>query len=639
MRRNGGRVFLMRIVEIVFILLLVLIFSGTVAATDSNPLYDNSSQPAENLQTNSYAAVSDPTAPPSSTVNLVFIHHSTGENWLNDDNGGLGLALLDNNYFVSDTNYGWGPDSIGDRTDIGNWWEWFRGSESSTYLDALYNEKGQYSSYSRLSTTAAGENEIIMFKSCFPNSALQGSSNDTVPSISNNPLKGQSSGSDDHTIANAKGIYIDILKYFETRQDKLFIVITAPPLTDSTYASNARAFNQWLVNDWLKNYPYHNVFVFDFYNVLTSNGGNSNTNDLGNASGNHHRWWNNAVQHTTSNKNTLSYPSGDDHPSKAGNLKATSEFVPLLNYAYNTWKNNPSILTAHASPSGGLYNIPLDVVLNSSKPADIYYTTDGITPTPNSRKYTVPINIEVTTILRFMAVDDTGNQSPLYTENYTIDQTPTVTTTNPADNAVGVSLTSPITIMFSENIQAGANYSGIYIKNLISGATVSIASKTMSGNTLTIKQTNSRKSNTQYKVYIPAGAVKDAAGNPLAAAYTYTFTTTGGGTGDNIPPTITSTNPASGATGVSATSRTITITFSENIQQGTNFSGIYVKNLTTGKLTTIASQTTNGKILTIKQTYNRISKNSYQVYIPAGAVKDAAGNSLATSYSYQFKTV
>lgn len=116
----------MRIVEIVFILFLILIFSGTVAATDSNPVYDNSSQPAENLLTYSYAAVSDPTAPPSSTVNLVFIHHSTGENWLNDDNGGLGLALLDNNYFVSDTNYGWGPDSIGDRTDIGNWWEWFR---------------------------------------------------------------------------------------------------------------------------------------------------------------------------------------------------------------------------------------------------------------------------------------------------------------------------------------------------------------------------------------------------------------------------------------------------------------------------------------------------------------------------------
>jgi hypothetical protein len=52
--------------------------------------------------------------PPDHMVRLVFIHHSTGENWLADDNGGLGLALADNNYFVSDTNYGC-PDAIGDR--------------------------------------------------------------------------------------------------------------------------------------------------------------------------------------------------------------------------------------------------------------------------------------------------------------------------------------------------------------------------------------------------------------------------------------------------------------------------------------------------------------------------------------------
>ena len=29
---------------------------------------------------------------------LILIHHSCGENWLADGNGGLGLALRDNNY-------------------------------------------------------------------------------------------------------------------------------------------------------------------------------------------------------------------------------------------------------------------------------------------------------------------------------------------------------------------------------------------------------------------------------------------------------------------------------------------------------------------------------------------------------------
>ena len=59
------------------------------------------------------------TNPPAEPVKLIFIHHSSGENWLTDGHGGLGLALRDNNYFVSDTNYGWGPDAIGDTTDIG----------------------------------------------------------------------------------------------------------------------------------------------------------------------------------------------------------------------------------------------------------------------------------------------------------------------------------------------------------------------------------------------------------------------------------------------------------------------------------------------------------------------------------------
>jgi len=173
-----------------------------------------------------------------------------------------------------------------------------------------------------------------MFKSCFPNSALTGSMSDPVPPISENPF--------DLSLPSAKGVYIDILNYFATKPDTLFIVVTAPPLvaaeTTPASAANARAFNRWLVNDWLKDYPYNNVYVFDFYNVLTSNGGNSDTSDLGSVTGNHHRWRNGAVEYITDQGiNTAAYPTGDSHPSQAGNLKATGEYLPLLNYAYNRW--------------------------------------------------------------------------------------------------------------------------------------------------------------------------------------------------------------------------------------------------------------------------------------------------------------
>jgi hypothetical protein len=289
--------------------------------------------------------------PPTSTVKLIFIHHSTGGNWLADPNegqpyGGLGIALRDNNYFVSATNYGWevGGDIIGDRTDIPNWPEWFTGANSSAIMTALYNENGQnvggFGDWSRLANDPGGENKIVMFKSCFPNSDLYGNPNDPPATEPN----------DQFTVSNAKAVYNKILTYFATRQDKLFIVITAPPMMEGEYtpgeqtpaqrAANARAFNNWLVYNWLSGYPYKNVAVFDYYNVLTSNGGDVNTNDVGSTSGNHHRWRNNMVEHIRNKANDFSdYPSGDSHPTTAGHQKATVEFLQLLNVFYNRWKS------------------------------------------------------------------------------------------------------------------------------------------------------------------------------------------------------------------------------------------------------------------------------------------------------------
>ncbi|OQY33898.1 MAG: hypothetical protein B6I38_03020 [Anaerolineaceae bacterium 4572_5.1] len=236
--------------------------------------------------------------PPDHPVKLIFIHHSTGENWLADGYGDLGRTLGENNYFVSDTNYGWGPNGIGDRTDIPNWVEWFASDETPTYMNALFNESEQNSSYTRNLSDPGGENVIIMFKSCFPNSDLYGNPNDPPGDY------------EDMTVSGAKYVYNTILQYFATRPDKLFIAITAPPLSDPSNAANARAFNNWLVNDWLADYEGSNVAVFDFYDVLTGpNGGN-----------------------------TLYYPSGDDHPSAEGSRIATAEFLPQLNDAYNRWQ-------------------------------------------------------------------------------------------------------------------------------------------------------------------------------------------------------------------------------------------------------------------------------------------------------------
>ena len=254
------------------------------------------------------------TGPPSRTLKLVFVHHSCGENWLADDHGGLGKALAAAGYFVSDTNYWWGPDGIGDRTDITDWPEWFAGPESPRYLKALFRESGRHAPYSRRGSDPGGENRVVLFKSCFPNSDLAGRPQDP-------PRRG-----DGLTVGNAKAIYNELLRFFASRPDKLFIAVTAPPLRDPSNAANARAFNTWLVKEWLADYPGSNVAVFDFYNVLTG-------------PDNHHRAGAGGIEHAIRDRrNTLYYPTnGDDHPSPAGNRKATRDFVPLLNAYANRW--------------------------------------------------------------------------------------------------------------------------------------------------------------------------------------------------------------------------------------------------------------------------------------------------------------
>ena len=291
----------------------------------------------------SQAHSSDNPAPPSSPVKLIVINHTTRGNWMADVDqhdyaGGLGRALMENGYFVSATNYGWGPDSIGDRTDIPNWPEWFTGPDHQMIMGAVYAENGQnfgdFGTWPRLAADPGGENQIILFKSCFPNSDLSGQPDDPPATEPN----------DEFTVSNTKAIYNRLLTYFATRQDKLFVVITAPPLkreeTTPQHAANARAVNNWLVDDWLAEYPYANVAVFDFFNVLTSNGGASSINDVEQEAGNHHRWWRNKVQHVQELQNNFSANYTDDsHPSSAGGQKATAEFVPLLNVYYHRWQD------------------------------------------------------------------------------------------------------------------------------------------------------------------------------------------------------------------------------------------------------------------------------------------------------------
>jgi hypothetical protein len=83
---------------------------------------------------------------------------------------------------------------------------------------------------------------------------------------------------------------------------------------------------------------------------------------------------------------------------------------------------------AAASKVSGFYNTPQEVTLGASEEnANIFYTLDGSEPTTGGTQYSGPIAIDAMnqeTTLKFIAVNPaTGEQSKVFTETYTLDDT------------------------------------------------------------------------------------------------------------------------------------------------------------------------------------------------------------------------
>ena len=178
---------------------------------------------------------------------------------------------------------------------------------------------------------------------------------------------------------------------------------------------------------------------------------------------------------------------------------------------------------ASANYKSGWYNKNLIIKLSMNKTGTIYYTTNGATPTTSSKKYTGAFTINKSTTLKFIAVDKAGNKSSIYTAKYIIDKTrPYIKAIYPKKNSRSISRSKTLYIKFSENLKTSINWSKVYIKNLKTGKKVAV-SKIIKNNVLYLK-TGKRSAYTWYQIYIPAAAIKDAAGNK-GIGYTWKFKT------------------------------------------------------------------------------------------------------------------
>ena len=264
---------------------------------------------------------------PSKPLRMLFIHHSCGGQLLADrgasdeqasciynthpNGGGLRSRLGTQGYEIHEASYG---SMIGEDTDLFHWAIKFR-DQMDKVLTCDLNDRF-YKDNRR--------NQIIVFKSCFPNNQFSGAGSEG------------SADSPELTVANAKAALESLLPEFEKHPKTLFVYVTAPPMayqsgarspmwkrlakkalgrgvsreTELAQSKLARQFNDWVRSrdGWLKDYKHSNVAVFDYYDILTGEGASD----------------------------FCVYPSGDgsdSHPSAEGNAKAAEQFVPFLNRA------------------------------------------------------------------------------------------------------------------------------------------------------------------------------------------------------------------------------------------------------------------------------------------------------------------
>ena len=206
---------------------------------------------------------------------------------------------------------------------------------------------------------------------------------------------------------------------------------------------------------------------------------------------------------------------------------------------------------------------------------------------------------------------------------------PTVISTDPANAATGVALNKKISATFSETMNPlTINATTFTLKQ---GLTVVTGTVTYTGLTALFSPTVNLTANTLYTATITTGA-QDLAGNGLVADYVWTFTT--GATGDIIPPTVISTDPTNGATGVTLNKK-IAATFSEAMNPLTiNITTFILKQ---GATTILGTVTYSGTTALFSPSANLLPNTLYTATITTG-VQDLAGNAMLSNYVWIFTT-
>jgi len=183
-------------------------------------------------------------------TDMFFLHHSTGTGIVNtgDVRGHVATYNITNGTSLEFWDHGYEGNGLlnADGVKVGTYGEYTNYTDPPDLHNLWTSDEAGWVD---LRTTILANHEVISFKSCYP--------------ASNIP--------DESELEWRKTMYRNMRDFFDTRPDKLFIVMTMPPLnpaaTNAGNASRARQFSNWLNSaEYLSGHP--NVVCFDLFNVL-----------------------------------------------------------------------------------------------------------------------------------------------------------------------------------------------------------------------------------------------------------------------------------------------------------------------------------------------------------------------------------
>ena len=246
------------------------------------------------------------------------------------------------------------------------------------------------------------------------------------------------------------------------------------------------------------------------------------------------------------------------------------------------------------------------------------------------RGYTSPTQVTLT------GFSGRFNANPQIMPRYQSDVTapdltpPTVTATVPVNNAPGISPNQPLSATFSENMNpTTVNTSTFTLADAIGSVTGSV-SYANGTRTASFAPDSSLAPLTVYTATLTTG-LQDVSGNPLAAPYTWSFTT---GAADTTPPAIVAHFPAPNAINVPLSSA-IVITFSEDLKPSTMIPANFTLVGPSGSIgwgAFVYDATTDRLVLT---PIALAAQARHTVTISSG-VTDWAGNSLTGTLTWSF---